>query len=68
MTNIFALIQLVLRLFRLWDQFAIYVAEEKIREIGRQQEALRKAVDKTEDVKTPEDAYAAQKGISDNLP
>lgn len=66
--NLFSFIEMILRLMRLWDQFAEYVVTMRQQEIDRKQRELEKAVDATEKIKTAEDAYNAQKDIVDNLP
>ncbi len=68
LTNIFAVIQLVLKLMKLWDQFLDYADTQRKAEAEARRQRREKAIEDAENAKTEEEAWDAQKRIIDNDP
>jgi hypothetical protein len=67
-TTIFALIELLLKVFGLFDGFTNYLDAKRLAEDEAKRQAREAAVDAAAAAKTAKDAYAAQDGIVNNEP
>jgi hypothetical protein len=67
-TNIFAVIQLILKALKLWDQFVVFVDTERTLEEEKKNQDRAKAVDDALKAQTAEEAYEAQQRIVDSDP
>jgi hypothetical protein len=65
---IFSLIQLILKLLNLWDQFSNWMQVERQIENKEKEKRRNEAIDKSKTAETDEDIWNAQDGIVDNLP
>jgi hypothetical protein len=68
MGQVFLIIELLLKLSRLWDQFAIYVERRKRQENEEKRKRREKAVDDSKGAQTDDEIWKSQDGIVDNLP
>jgi DNA-binding transcriptional regulator GbsR (MarR family) len=68
MASIFALIQLLLKLFGLWDQFRNYADTQFKKEIEERRQAREKAIEDLKNAKTEEEFDEAQERIARNSP
>lgn len=66
--QIFAVIEIVLKLFGLWEQFGIYMDAKRLKDAEEKSQRRDEAVDNAVKATTPEDAYAAQDGVASNEP
>lgn len=66
--SIFAIIETVLRLLKLWDGLINYVDEKRIAEIEAARQKRDKAVDDQKNAKSEDDFDKAQSDISSNTP
>jgi hypothetical protein len=68
LTQLFALIQLVLRFFKLWDQFQDFSMAERLKENEERRQRLEKAVEDQKNAQTEDEFDRAQDEITKNLP
>jgi hypothetical protein len=66
--NIFAFIQLLLKLFGLWEQFSDWTIKQAIAKREERRQDRDKAVDQQQNAQTEEEFDKAQETISHNLP
>jgi hypothetical protein len=67
-TQIFAIIQLLLKLFGLWESFCNYTDKLRAAEAAAKTERREKAVDDATKAKTAEEAWDAEERIVANKP
>jgi hypothetical protein len=68
MASIFAIIQLLLKLFGLWDQFRNYLDAAYTAEAEKKRQEIEKGVEEMLKAETDEEIWNAQDRITRNLP
>ena len=68
MAQIFAVIELILRLFKLWDQFLSFMDEKHSAELEKKRQAREAAVDRSKVDQSDDDIFKDQTDIVNNLP
>lgn len=68
LSSIFALLEVILRLFGLWDGLVNYLDAKRLADEQKKAQDRDAAVDKAKSAKTPDDAYDAQSGIVNSEP
>lgn len=66
--QIFLLIEVILRLFKLWDSFGTFVDDKREKDRIERDQARDKAVDKQKNAQTEEEFDKAQDDIARNSP
>lgn len=66
--QIFLLIEVILRLFKLWDSFGTFVDDKREKDRIERDQARDKAVDKQKNAQTEEQFDKAQDDIARNSP
>lgn len=67
-TSIFAIIELVLKLFRLWDQFLDYSDARRLAEAEAKRQSREKALEDSIKAGTDDEIWDSQDRIVDNKP
>lgn len=67
-TQIFAVIELVLKLIGLWEQFSAYTIQKSIADRAERKQQRDRAVDKQQTAQTEDEFDKAQDDISRNMP
>lgn len=66
--QIFLLIEVILRLFKLWDSFGLFIDDKREKERVARDQARDKAVDEQKNAQTEEDFDRLQDDIVGNSP
>lgn len=66
--QIFTALQVLLKLFGLWEQFQNFMSAVAIKEAEERARALDQALKDAQNAKTPDDAWKAQEGVTKNEP
>lgn len=67
-TKIFLVIELLLRIFGVWDKFDEYMQARRIAEAEKRAQGRDDALKQGAAAQTPTDAWAAQEGVVKNEP
>ena len=68
MSNVFAVIQLILAALSMWEGFLDWLAVRHLTEITERAARLNQAIDDATKATTPDEAWDAQTDIVDNEP
>ena len=68
MLRAFLLIELLLKLIGLWEQFSSYVQAQKLIEDEEKRQRREKAIEDSKKAETDEEIWKSQDGIVDNSP
>jgi hypothetical protein len=66
--KIFLLIELVMRLFKLWDQFADYTEESRKAEVEKRRQDRAKAIEDSKKAESDDDIWKSQEDIVKHRP
>jgi hypothetical protein len=67
-TKVFLIVELILRLFKIWDKFGSYVDQRRAAEMEARAQAREKAIEKLKQAKTPDEIWKAQEELVKNGP
>jgi len=67
-SNIFAVVQMILRLFKLWDQFLDWSDAQRAAEIEKRQQDRAKAIEDSKKAESDEEIWDSQDRIVDSRP
>lgn len=67
-TKIWLVFELIMKLFKLWDQFADYVEARRKVEAEEKRQAREKAIEDSKKAETDDEIFDSQDRIVDNKP
>lgn len=67
-TQVFAVIELVLRFFKAWDAFLDFLAEKHAADLEARIQARNQAIDDSKKADSDDDIWKSQDGIVTNTP
>lgn len=68
MGQIFAAIELILKLTKLWDAFMDYMDEKHSAELQKRQQVRNEAIEDSKKAETDDEIWASQDKLVDNIP
>jgi hypothetical protein len=66
--KLFLLIELIMRLFKLWDQFVDYADEKRKAEVEKRRQDRAKAIEDSKKAESDEDIWKSQEDIVKHRP